>query len=283
MAFDEKHQTAKRLYEIEGMSKAAIARQLDVSPQTIGKWSKTDNWAVQGVGPDDPNPTPAAAAFEPAPITQDLHAGEGSFDPAEFARNVYADEAAGIASPEHPDSATHDRLPPVDPPRSSVAELQTEIIALQAKNDDLAEENTRLNPTIDIREMLEDRVAWLTTNTPDGDRYWLNRAEHEWTQMTRDRIASNLPPFDIKTNPEMFQKTIDDLKAKEAAWGNTEPDEKPTRKIKLAIYRGGKGPNDSEDGWLTIEQIPLEGQINNTAGSLADGIIRYTRKGFKIT
>jgi hypothetical protein len=27
----------------------------------------------------------------------------------------------------------------------------------------------------------------------------------------------------------------------------------------------------------------MENQINNMAGSLADGIIRYTRKGFKLT
>ena len=44
MADNETHQTAKRLFEDEGMSKAAIARQLNVSPQSVGKWAKDDGW-----------------------------------------------------------------------------------------------------------------------------------------------------------------------------------------------------------------------------------------------
>ncbi len=258
MAFDEKHQTAKRLFEVEGMSKAAIARQLDVSPQSIGKWSKDDGWGEQGGGENRPyqEVIDEIRAQEPAPIVQDLHAGPDVF------------MAPG---PE-----------PSEPP-SSVVELETEIIALQAKNTELTEENKRLNPTIDISEWLEDRVAWLTNNTPDGDRYWTNRAEREWSEVTRARVKDGLEPFRIKDEPEMFEEEITKLKAKEAASLDGEPDEPPSRKIKLAMYRGGKGPDDSVNGWLTISQIPLEGQINNTAGSLADGIIRYTRKGFKIT
>ena len=49
--------------------------------------------------------------------------------------------------------------------------------------------------------------------------------------------------------------------------------------MKLFILRN-KG---TKDEMPTIEQIPMEGQINNGAGSLADGIVRYTRKGFKLT
>lgn len=48
------------------------------------------------------------------------------------------------------------------------------------------------------------------------------------------------------------------------------------------------------EGWLdrtlkmlkpdnTLVQIPYEGQINNVAGSLADGYVRYERKGYKRT
>ncbi len=267
MVDNEKHDAAKRMFQEGGMSKAAIARQLNVSPQSIGKWAKADGWGKQGGGPV----MSESPAFAP-------NADSTSFDPAEFARNVYADANAGIANPDHPDSATR-----ATEPQSSVAELQTEIIALQARNDELAEENTRLKPTTDITEILENRVAWLTTNTPEGDQFWINRAELAWTDMTRERISRGLEPFRIKEHPEMFQETIDDLKAKEATIHDAEPTEPPSRKIKLAIYRGGKDAFDSEGGMLTIEQIPLEGQINNTAGSLADGIIRYTRKGFKIT
>ncbi len=257
MAYNEKHQTAKRLFEVEGMSKAAIARQLNISPQSVGKWAKADEWGVQGAAGE-----PQVGVVDPAPIAAEDFPAEDQI----HVSGSYVSDA-----------------PTVSVPPSSVVELETEIIALQAKNTELVEENARLNPTIDIHEMLENRVAWLTTNTPDGDRYWTNRAEREWSEMTRARIRDGLEPFRIKDEPEMFQETIDTLKAKEAASFDAEPDEPASRKIKLAIYRGGKNAQDSENGWLTIEQIPLEGQINNTAGSLADGIIRYTRKGFKIT
>ncbi len=280
MADNETHQTAKRLFEEDNMSKAAIARQLNVSPQTIGKWSKVDNWGGQGGG------NTAAETNYPASVAFVVGVGETTDAPSDLMGSDLPPKRPGNVSLDEAGNDIHSAImngPVVTEPPSSVAELQTEIIALQAKNDDLTKENDRLNPTIDIHDWLEDRVAWLTTETPEGDRYWINRAEQEWVKMTRERIASNLPPFDIKSEPKMFQKTIDDLKAKEAAAYDAEPTEPASRKIKLAIYRGGKDANDSVGGMLTIEQIPLEGQINNTAGSLADGIIRYTRKGFKIT
>jgi hypothetical protein len=67
---------------------------------------------------------------------------------------------------------------------------------------------------------------------------------------------------------------VNELKTKEAMGRQGEPEEPPSRKVKLFIMR---------NGMPTIEQIPLENQINNMKGSLADGIIRYTRKGFKLT
>ena len=56
-------------------------------------------------------------------------------------------------------------------------------------------------------------------------------------------------------------------------------DARPSRKIKLIIDR------KQGNGMVlpTIEQIPYEGHINNVNGSLADGLVKYTRKGFKVT
>lgn len=240
---------AKRLYQDDGMNKSAIARTLDVTPKTIYGWAKKYEW--DGPSADREDPWSDSETTDLADTSDDV---------------------------DVPDVSATTFAPP-----ASNTELEAQVIALTAERDELADENEKLKPTVDIHEWLEDRVAWLSTKTPDGDRYWTNRAELEWSSTTRDRVRAGLDPFKIKDEPEMFQKTIDDLKAKEVASAAAETTEPPSRKIKLAIYRGGKDANDSVDGWLTIEQIPLEGQINNTAGSLADGIIRYTRKGFKLT
>ena len=240
---------AKRLYQDDGMTKAAIARTMDVTPQTIYGWAKKYEW--DGPSADREDPWGDSETTDLADTSDDV---------------------------DVPDVSATTHAPP-----ASNTELEAQVIALTAERDDLADENQKLKPTIDIHEWLEDRVAWLTTNTPEGDRYWINRAELEWSTMTRERVRASLPPFNIKDEPEMFQQTIDDLKTKARTRAAAETTEPASRKIKLAIYRGGKDVHDSEGGHLTIEQIPLEGQINNTAGSLADGIIRYTRKGFKLT
>lgn len=240
---EETRLEAKRMFEDLGMTKAAISRDLGVSSQAIAKWSKKYEWGPQGKARSTPYTGPPAVEPEAATV--------GS--PADYNFSAASDTTA--------------------PPTSTV-ELEAQIIALEAERNQLAAENARLKPTVDVREMITDRVAWLTTNTSEGDRYWINRAEAEFKKTNQQRIADNLPPFDLKDYPDMLEETITTLKAKEAQLHDREPVEPPSRKIKLAIERNGV---------LTIEQIPLEGQINNTAGSLADGIVRYTRKGFRIT
>lgn len=41
----QKKADAKFLFEKKGFSKAEIARRLGVTPNTVGKWSKEDNWS----------------------------------------------------------------------------------------------------------------------------------------------------------------------------------------------------------------------------------------------
>ena len=149
----------------------------------------------------------------------------------------------------------------------SEAALRERIAVLEAENDEL-------KPTRDIHGYLDDRVKWLTDNSPEGERYWLNRAEAKFKADNIQRAKEGLPGFDIKNHPDILDDLINELKTKEAMGRVGEPDEVATRRVKLFIMR---------NGMPTIEQIPMENQINNMAGSLADGIVRYTRKGFKLT
>ena len=146
--------------------------------------------------------------------------------------------------------------------------------ALRARIAELEAENAELKPTRDIQAMLDDRVEWLTDNSPEGERYWLNRAEAKFKSDNLERAKQGLPGFDIKNHPDILDDLINELKTKEAMGRVGEPEEPATRRVKLFIMR---------NGMPTIEQIPMENQINNMAGSLADGIVRYTRKGFKLT
>jgi len=159
-------------------------------------------------------------------------------------------------------------------PSDSDEGLRRRIAELEAETARLARENEELKPTRDVSAMLNDRVKWLTENTPEGEAYWLNRAEAEFKKENRNRAKDGLPVFSIKEHPELLDDLINTLKTKEAMARAQEPGEPPARRVKLFIMR---------NGMPTIEQIPMENQINNMAGSLADGIVRYTRKGFKLT
>jgi len=156
----------------------------------------------------------------------------------------------------------------------SDSELRERLAILEARNKQLEDENYELKPTRDLEGMFTDRVNWLTENTPEGERYWLNRAEAEYKKVNKERALQGLPGFDVKQHPEILDDLLVELKTKESMHIDNSALEVASRKVKLYIVR---------NGMPTIEQIPMENQINNMAGSLADGIIRYTRKGFKLT
>jgi hypothetical protein len=225
---------ARRLYEEDGESYAAIGRKLDYKGITVSGWAKADGgWVKPG------------AKVEGEPVYEDS----------------FMDDQPTVGT-----EATYE---PTSPrvTAGSEAELRARIKELEAEND-------RLSPTRDIHEMLKDRVQWLTDNSPEGERYWLNRAEAEFKSENLDRAKQGLPTFDVKDHPEILDDLIVQLKTKEAMGQTGEPGDVPTRRVKLFIIR---------NGMPTIEPIPMENQINNMAGSLADGIVRYTRKGFKLT
>ena len=215
---------AKRMYEQEGLSWAAIGRAIGYKGPTVTKWAKEEGW----VELDDSGYVP---------------------------REVVA----------------------VEPPaalESSETELRERLALLEARNKQLEEENLDLKPTRDLEGMFTDRVKWLEENSPEGEKYWVNRAEAEFKKTNKERALEGLPGFDIKQHPELLDDLLVELKTKESIHIDNSAVEVAARKIKLYIVR---------NGMPTIEQIPFENQINNTAGSLADGIIRYTQKGFKLT
>ena len=231
-------QQARRMYEEDGESYAAIGRYLDFNRATVVGWAKRDGgWVKAGTAPapeveTETVPTPAVGAtIESEPTVDD-----------------------GV---DRSEADLHDRL-----------------ARLEAKNQELEDENKALKPTYSLGNYFTDRVQWTTDNSPEGDDYWLHRAEAEFKKENRQRAKDGLPTFSIKEHPELLDDLIAELKAKVVASVNAETTEPPSRRVKLVIMRNGVP---------TIEQIPMENQVNNMSGSLADGIIRYTRKGFKLT
>lgn len=230
-------QQARRMYEDEGMTLAAIGRHFNVSPVAVSNWRDKDGWVKPG----------AAAPVEA--------------------------ETETVGAPAVAEPITYEA--PTEPPVvASDAALRARIAQLEAENARLEAETERLKPTRDVTEMIENRVAWLTTHTPEGEKYWLNRAEAEFKKTNRERAKEGLPTFNISDHPEILEDLIVELKTKEEMAKNRVATGPPSRKVKLYIER---------NGMPTIEQIPMESQINNMGGSLADGIVRYTRKGFKMT
>jgi transposase-like protein len=231
-------QQARRRYEEDGLSKAAIGREFGFSMPTISNWVKQGGWVKAGS--------------------------------VVVSETVGADAVGMTVNVDTTASTTV-----VDDGRDrSEADLRDRLARLEARNRLLEDENKALKPTVDIGDYVTDRVQWLTDNSPEGEKYWLNRAEAQFKKDNMRRAKDGLPVFNISDHPELLDDLIVELKTKEMMANAQEPTEPATRRVKLLIMR---------NGMPTIEQIPMENQINNMAGSLADGIVRYTRKGFKLT
>ncbi len=223
------------MYE-SGSTLADIARELDFNAQTVRKWRDAEAWVHVDdsfVENDGAPDTTVTYAYDDAPPTP-------------------------VATP---------------PPPSSTADLEEQILALEAKNVKLTEEVDKYKPTVDISEWISDPVKYTEENTPEGVDFWKNRAEAEFANENVTRLRSGLPTISLKDSPEILELLIEKAKDKLRGRWEGEPTDPPYRTVKLFFMR---------NGYPTIEQLPYEAQVNNIAGSLADGIIRYTRKGFRI-
>ena len=239
---DVQKRRARLMFEEDGESKAAIGRSLGYSSQTIQNWAKAEGW----VKAETVNESETVAAPSVGTITVDDY----------------------VSTKDLPTTVVDDGID------RSEQDLRDRLARLEAANAELVAENKALKPTVDIGDYITDRVKWITDNSPEGDKYWLNRAEATFKKDNMARAKDGLPIFNISDHPELLDNLVVELKTKEAIANAQEPTEAPSRRVKLLIMRNGVP---------TIEQIPMEAQVNNMAGSLADGIIRYTRKGFKLT
>ena len=237
-----KKRQAKRMFEEDGETRAAIARNFNVTPATVSNWVSKGEWVAPGTT-----------------VAPDVESFTVSTPAVGMTVNVETATSTTVVD---------------DGIDRSEQDLRDRLSRLEAANAELVAENKALKPTVDIGDYITDRVQWLTDNSPEGDKYWLNRAEASFKKDNMARAKDGLPIFNISDHPDLLDDLIVELKTKEAMAQSKEPTEPPSRRVKLLIMRNGQP---------TIEQIPMEAQVNNMAGSLADGIIRYTRKGFKLT
>lgn len=232
------------MWEHEGIPLGKVAEAIGVNRGTVQKWKSREQWMRPAEGNQ----------VEQVEAVAEVHYDDGTtvtdepptFDAEGNGGGYYGDEA----------------------------ELRARVAELEAELEEKSKQVDKYKPTRALGDMFNDRVKWLTDHSPEGEKYWINRAEAEFKKENMDRAKQGLPTFDIKQHPELLDDLIVQLKTKEAMARDKVADEPPTRRIKMFIER---------NGMPTIEQIPFEQQINNTKGSLADGVVRYTRKGFKLT
>lgn len=272
MAYNYQDKAKAKTAFMDGYSYKNVAAIIGCSEGTIKKWADKGGWRVERDGQEHPNmgqveghkftrttPTPLEAAAEPPPGVRD-------FDDV----------------PYHPVAVdTVDPAPEVGPDQTSAAvdELRAEVAALNAKNAELTREVAKDSKVVDISLFLSDPVAWTELTNPEGDKYWTNRAETKFANDNMNRAKQGLPQFNINEHPEILDELVEELKeemrqARSRPLSTVDEYRKVPRRIKMVIDRGGNP---------TIEQLPLEPQVNNMAGSMADGILRYTVKGFKMT
>ena len=270
MSFNYKDQDKAKAAFMDGYSYPQIAKLIGCSQGTIATWSKKGGWRKERDGAEHPN----AGQVEGHKFVR----GETEFEAA-------AEPPPGVRDfddlPDHDDGTT-DPAPEVEPDAPvapAVDELRAEVAALQKKNADLTREVVKTSKVVDISLFLSDPVAWTDRTNPEGVKYWTNRAEAKFAADNMDRAKQGLPQFNINDHPEILDDLVEELKEEMRQRGDRPlgvPGEFPKipRRIKMIIDRNGTP---------TIEQLPLEGQVNNMAGSMADGIMIYTVKGFKMT
>ena len=244
-ASEGEKKAAQVLYET-GHSITDIAEDLGRNKQTIYGWKNAEEWTRNDVP------------------------GPRNMPDATFPDEQRQEPDVLII---HPDTAADLMAEVVGKPLTSDAELRAELEEANAKIGDLEAEVDKFKPTVDISLFLSDPVTFIEENHPDGKAYWKNRAEAEFAGENISRHRAGLPEISLRESPETMEHLIQKVKDGVKAPRPFNPVDAPARTVKLVIMRGD---------YLTIEQLPYEAQVNNIAGSLADGIIRYTRKGFKI-
>ena len=165
--------------------------------------------------------------------------------------------------------ATTGRYEPNPTQTDEIAELKKQLTAARTTIDDQQKHIDEASVTVDISERL-----FRTTSDVHkyfDDQHLRDLAEATLSDENRERRRRDLSPLTF-TDEEWeaaIETQVEELLADRTLNGARE--EGPLLRT-LKMYN----PKDK-----SIRQIPYEGQFNNIAGSLSDGLIRYERKGFK--
>lgn len=249
----------------QGLSYAKIAKQLGFSEQTVTKWIKAAEAKI-----DKPKPYVLAADPDPEPEPETVgHV-------VEIHGDITADDLAG--------DMTEISVTKMENYDADLEALKAELAAKDAEIDQLRSDRDRYKPTVDIHHLFFDTEA-------DLDRFYSDDQYREMVQNRLDEInmanAKRNRPAVRMDQPGVYDQMLKEVKDSLLSGSLGKVHDGPwTRKIKFAK------PNARDENGepvfdltkpLEIVGLPLEPQVNNTAGSLADGIVRYTQKGFKLT
>lgn len=139
---------------------------------------------------------------------------------------------------------------------------------LERENADLSRKVEQFKPTADIRHLLftdTEKVAAYYTHQELADMVYESLGK-----LNMDRRQRGLDP--LRFDDDELEAKIEEKKRQIVAAFTRPPTNRPGRVI--VMY----DPHTD-----TLRTVPVESQINNMAGSLADGVVRYQRKGWKFT
>jgi len=158
-------------------------------------------------------------------------------------------------------------------PEGEASQMRAELERLRAEVEELRGQNADLNPF----------TEWPVFDTPAAAREFLGEqhlresAEARIVSEDRARNRRGLPP-QWTSDPESYErrvaKIVEDL-CREAVGETSKWVDNLSGAIRMRTVKMVK-----PDG--TLIQVPVEPQINNGAGSIADPIERYKRKGYKM-
>ena len=155
------------------------------------------------------------------------------------------------------------------PDTGKVKDLQKQLRAAHKEIKSQQAELDEMSPTVDIRSRLFKKAE--DVHEYFGKQKLRDLAEGQLADENRIRRRSDLSP--IRYTDDEWEAAVEGVVEEllEDSVVNGAPTEGPLdRKLKMW--------NPKDD---SIRQVPYEGQVNNVAGSLADGLILYERKGFK--
>lgn len=139
---------------------------------------------------------------------------------------------------------------------------------LERENADLTRKVEQYKPTANIRHLLfydVETVAAYYTRQELADMVYEDMA-----RQNMDRRQRGLDP--IRFDDDELDDRIEEKKRQIVAAFTRPPTNRPGRVITMYDPKTD-----------TLRSVPVESQINNMAGSLADGVVRYQNKGWKYT